>query len=215
MPMFTKKSNYRIMVAAKRIVHLSIAATALAIAAACSFKFEITSQRTALENQVMGSYKEIDDDVILMSSVRGVDQDGKTTSHEVSDNQLAAVRAKQNQEFNRDDLDELKAAQIIGEAPDGTITVLPAGVGSAEKAPPPQLSFARALIAEENRDRQSIWRRIVQSNHSLTEKDLPEVRRTFARMQFDSGQPGHWFQDDNGNWQQKKATPVKAQGSSK
>jgi|GEM_PF-1009946 len=173
---------------------------------ACSFKFEITSQRTALENQVMGSYKEIDDDVVLMASVRGVGSGGETKKTEVSDLQLAAIRAKQNQEFNRDDLDELKTAQIIGEGNDGSVVLLPVDAG--KKPDDPKLVvFARALIEEENRDRQNIWARIVQSNPNLSAKDMQEVRRTYARMQFDAGAVGHWFQDEKGKWAQK--APVK------
>jgi len=171
--------------------------------AGCAFKFEVTSQRTALENQVLGSYQELDDDLLMVSSVRAVDKDGKTKTVEMSDLQQRAVEARQNQAFNRDDIDELKSAQILGEQSDGLLSILPAGIGAGEKASSEQRALARLLVEEENRDRQVIWQRIVQSNENLSAKDLPEVRRTFAKSQRDAALPGHWFQEDGGRWRQK------------
>jgi hypothetical protein len=68
--------------------------------------------------------------------------------------------------------------------------------------------FAKTLVEEENRDRQTIWARIVQSNPNLSAKDLPEVRRTYARMRFDEGSVGQWFQDEKGQWRQKTSAKV-------
>ena len=199
--MLSKKSSFTVSSVAVSFTWL--------FATGCTFKFDITSQRTALENQVMGSYKEIDDDVVLLASVRGVSSDGSTVKHEVSDQQLDALRAKQNQEFNRDDLDELKSMQGIGESRDGTVVVLPPGIGQAEKASQNEAAFMKTLIAEENRDRLVVWNRIIQSNHNLSSKDIDEVRKTYAKMQFEAGLVGHWFQDDKNKWNQK-ASPVKA-----
>src|SRR5687768_18459876 len=88
---------------------------------ACTFSFELTSQRTALENQVMGSYRELEDDLVLISSVRGETTGGKT----VSTRQKKALDARQNQEFNRDDVDELKLKGLLGETNDGKHVLLP------------------------------------------------------------------------------------------
>ena len=176
-----------------------------AVTVGCSFKFAITSQRTALENQVMGSYKEIDDDVVLAASVRGVSSDGAKKKNAATDLQMLALRAKQNQDFNRDDIDEQKTAQILGESSDGLLVVLPSGTGFSSKASANTLEFCRVLSDEENRDREVVWNRIVQSNQNLTIKDMPEVRLTFAKMQFESGSAGHWFQNQKGTWFQKTA----------
>jgi len=178
------------------------------IGSGCSFKFEVTSQRTALENQVMGSYKELDDDVVMSSSVRALDASGNKKAVELSTLQERAVAARQNQEFNRDDIDELKSAQIIGELRDGTIAILPAGVGLADRATESQRALARLLVADENRDRAVIWSRIVQSNENLSSGDMPEVQRTFARSQRDQAKTGHWIQDESGKWLQKASAPA-------
>ena len=37
----------------------------------------IVDQKTALENQILGSYEELGNDVLLLASVRSVDEEGK------------------------------------------------------------------------------------------------------------------------------------------
>ncbi len=172
----------------------------------CSFKFDLTSQRTALENQVLGSYNELDDDLILVASVRSLDSSGKKKEVEVSDLQAAALKARQNQDFNRDDIDELKLASILGESFDGQLVMLPENIGEKKSADQEQAKLARVLIDEENRDREVIWKRIIQSNENLSEKDMPEVKKTYAKMLHEKAAVGHWIQAEKGQWEQKTST---------
>ena len=169
----------------------------------CSFNFELTSQRTALENQIMGSYEELESDVVLSSSVRGVDKNGKTKKIPISDLKAEAILARQNQEFNLDDLMELKDNQIIGEGSDGLVTILPESVGEVKTAPNAKINLAKQICAEENSSRAIIWRRIIDTNVSLSQGDLAEIRYTFARLQRDTAKKGQWTQAENGSWLQK------------
>lgn len=173
-------------------------------AVGCTFNFEITSQRTALENQIIGSYQELNDDVVISSSVRSLSADGKKKEISTSRLQEEAVKARQSQQFNLDDLDELKAEEVIGEKNDGTVAVLPDGLGKASVALPARVTLAKVVMKEENRDRETIWKRIVFSNESLSDKDLPAVKIAFVRMQRETAGPGHWLQDEQGKWFQKK-----------
>lgn len=163
---------------------------ALLLLTGCTFNFEVTSQRTALENQVLGAYKELEDDVILASSVRAPGDDKPV----LSASKRRAVDARQNQDFNRDDIDEMKDAEILGEAADGSLAVLP-------KAPSGKL--AAQLVAEENRDRAEIWNRIIAANENLSLKDLSQVRKTYAKLQREATAAGQWYQDESGAWQKK------------
>jgi hypothetical protein len=172
----------------------------------CTINFELTSQRTALENQVMGSYKELDDDLVLVSTVRGPANGAAAAP---SARQRRAIDARQNQEFNRDDVDELKTAEILGETNQGTIVVVPKKYGKAAGAVKDKLSLAEALVDEENADRLTIWKRIIETNPNLSAKDLPAVQRTYAKMQRDLSLPGQWFQDESGAWQRKSGDLVK------
>ena len=180
---------------------LLLAAPALALLAGCTFNFDVTSQRTALENQVMGSYKELDDDLILASSVRGGKGKAAQTG-EPSPARQKAVDARQEQQFNQDDIDELKNEQLLGETAAGELALLPAGVAKAGGGGPKDVALARELVAEENRDRAVVWQRLIESNENLSAKDLPEVRRTYAKLQREQARPGQWVQDEDGHWRQ-------------
>jgi uncharacterized protein YdbL (DUF1318 family) len=165
----------------------------------CTFNFDVTTQRTALENQVMGSYRELEDDLILLSSVRGP----KTGGTAMSESRKRALDARQNQEFNRDDIDELKDKGLLGETTAGGIALLPKGLGNVGSAPKKDVQLAQTLVADENRDRARIWQRIIDANENLSAKDLPEVRKTYAKLQRDTSRPGQWYQDETGQWTKK------------
>ena len=157
----------------------------------CTFNFELTSQRTALENQVLGSYKELEDDVVLASSVRA--PGGKKLV--LSASKRRAVDARQNQDFNRDDIDEMKDLELLGEANDGSLALLP-------KAKETKLTAQ--LLAEENTNRAEIWNRVIDANSNLSATDLPQIRKTYAKMQRDAVAKGQWFQDNAGVWLRKQ-----------
>jgi hypothetical protein len=193
-----------------RFAYRFLAICYLTIFFGCSFNFELTSQKTALENQVMGSYKELDDEVLMMASVRAVDSSGNLKKKKVqSDDAAKAIEAKQNQEFNRDDIDELKEKQILGEAKDGSIVVLPKDVGLAAQTGKKILNFAGFLVAEENRDRKIVVDRIVKSHQDLTKDNFEEARKIYRSNIINNSPVGTWIENPNGIWGQKIAGEVK------
>lgn len=163
---------------------------------ACTVSFELTSQRTALENQVMGSFKELEDELVLMSAVRA-----PGSARAASPQRQRALDARQNQSFNRDDIDELKDLGLIGETADGTVAIVPSA--KAAETTPARAKLATELVSEENRDRNVIWQRIIEMNENLSAKDLGEVRKTYAKTQREGASTGHWYQTDGGTWVQK------------
>lgn len=62
-------------------------------------------------------------------------------------------------------------------------------------------STVQRLVSEENSDRDSLYREIARAN------DRPEwedrIRETFARVWVEEAPSGYWYQDRNGQWQQK------------
>ena len=85
----------------------------------------IVDQKTALENQILGSYEELSSEVLLLASVRSVDEEGKLKpTTEIPKGKLKALRAMQRQEFNRDDIQEFKQTLCAGEGNDGTLNFL-------------------------------------------------------------------------------------------
>ncbi|MCX6124579.1 MAG: DUF1318 domain-containing protein [Proteobacteria bacterium] len=170
----------------------------------CSFNFELTSQKTALENQIMGSYKELDDEVLLMASVRGVGTNGEKKDPKIqSDAAKTALNAKQNQSFNRDDVDDLKERQLVGEAKNGEIALLPKGIGLLSNASDDDLRFAKYLISEENKDREVITKRIIATSPSLSEKNLLEAKKIYRKSLLEESPSGTWIETESGNWERK------------
>ena len=185
--------------------------------AGCTFKFDLTTEKTALENQVLGTYKTIDDELILVSAVRG---DAPASDEEGADSGLIQSyhRARQNQQFNQDDLDELKDAGTIGEARNGELQVLSSaltGLKNTARKNTARKNTARKatgrnapshlvdrLVAEENRDRRTIWLHLIATDANLEAKDLPKIKRASAQVARDGAPPGHWIQSDDGSWSQ-------------
>jgi uncharacterized protein YdbL (DUF1318 family) len=166
-----------------------------AAANSCSFNFELTSQRTALENQILGNYKELDDDLIVSNYDRRITGDSADNN---SNRTVAAIeKATKNRAFNADDIDELKDQGILGEDADSLLALLPKGIGDVNNAIPDQIKLAEVLIDEENRDRAALWAAEIARNPVLSEKDLPEVRQDFGRKLYEKAPKGHWFYTGN------------------
>ena len=169
--------------------------------AACSGKLvdvnvTIVDQKTALENQILGSYEELGNDMLLLASVRSVDEEGNLkTVTEIPPGKREAIRAMQRQEFNRDDIQSFKQEGIAGEGQDGLLMFFE---NKRTKKDAQFRTFARAIIKEENEDRLAILRRIVATNENFSEGDLPKVQKIFAGLNSDNAKPGEKIQLANG-----------------
>lgn len=163
----------------------------------------VVDERTALENQVLGTYQELNQEVLLVASVRYIDPQGKLKqAKELPEGKKKVVRALQRVSFNKDDLNRFKRSGAIGENNEGGITLL-----ALEKIPPKEHAFAENLIKEENTDRVDIMNRVIETNETLTKKDLPRVYKMFAALNRDKALKGEWIQGDDGTWKQKDPTP--------
>lgn len=170
------------------------------LAGCVSAKINVVDERTALENQILGSYEELDRDMQLLASVRAVDAAGKTQPPpSYTQERQQAIVARQTQQFNRDDIDELKQAGCIGEAQDGTLKARPCE-RSSDQAVAGRLE---RLIASENQARGVILRFAVTTSPDLTDRDLPQVIEAYARMQREKAKSGEWIQQPDGKWVRK------------
>jgi hypothetical protein len=160
----------------------------------CAFNFDLTSQRTALENQVMGAYKELDDELVLSAAARSAGTASAPTK--------PAVIAGHNQMYNIDEIKELKDAGLLGEGQDGYIKKINRK-DPGTNVPKVLLDNLDALFQAENSDREVIWRYIIEENKNLSSSDLPNIRRTYAKVMQEKSFQGHWYQDESGAWVQK------------
>ena len=158
----------------------------------------IVDQKTALENQILGSFEELSNEVLLLASVRSIDEEGKLKPvTEIPKGKLRALRAMQRQEFNRDDIQEFKQTLCAGEGNDGTLKFFD---NARTKTDAKFKEFAEAIIAEENEDRLIILQRIVATNENFTEQALPKIRKISASLNRDNAKPGEKIQQENGDW---------------
>lgn len=161
----------------------------------------VVDERTALENQILGTYEELNQEVLLVASVRYIDPKGKLVkSPEIPPGKKNVIRAIQRSSFNKDDLDRFKDQDILGENNEGGITLL-----APDKIAPDQRPFVDNLMKEENADREIIMQRVIETNENFSDKDLLRVRKTFAALNRDKARAGDMIQLDNGQWIKKEA----------
>ena len=161
----------------------------------------VVDERTALENQVLGTYQELNQQVMLVASVRYIDPKGKLKqTQELPQGKKDVVRALQRVSFNKDDLNRYKSLGMIGENNEGGITLL-----ELEKVEPADRAFVDNLIKEENEDRLAIMSRIIETNETLSSADLPRVHKMFAALNRDKALKGERIQLESGKWIQKEA----------
>jgi hypothetical protein len=170
----------------------------LALCGCVSAKIAVVDERTALENQILGSYEELDRDLQLIASVRSSDDSGRAGGAAAfSRIRERAIQARQTQQFNQDDVDELKAAGCLGEVHDGTLAARDCPDGSDPRV----RDRIDRLVTTENDARRTILQFIVTASPDLTEKDLPQVVTTYARMQRNKVKKGEWVRESAG-WKQ-------------
>lgn len=166
----------------------------------------VVSERTSLENQVLGTYNTINDDLLLVASVRGISPTGKITpAPQRTPEQDEAVRALETVSFHADDIEAFKRFGWIGEGSDGLLTAFPR---TLPKSGSNDLAFAesfnegefRQVLDEVNSARDVLMLRVIQTNENFTAQDLPEIRRVFAKINQQNSPPGSKVQKDDGTW---------------
>jgi uncharacterized protein YdbL (DUF1318 family) len=161
----------------------------------------IVGGRSALENQVLGTYQELNNDVLQLASVRSIDTSGKLVAQEpLSDDKRQALAALQSQAFNKDDILRFRAQGWAGENRQGLLTYFPEAALSADAR---QVEFVQTIIAQENRDRMVLMQRVIATNAQLAESDFPQVQTIFAALYRDQARSGDRLQREDGTWMRK------------
>ncbi|MBN2498832.1 MAG: DUF1318 domain-containing protein [Deltaproteobacteria bacterium] len=163
-------------------------------------RINVVDERTALENQILGSYEELDQDLQLVASVRAVDESGdRKEMPRFSEIRKQAIQARQTQQFQLDDIEELKAAGCLGEAYDGKL----AARDCPQRSEPTVQARIERLIEAENAAREVLLQFVVTTSPDLTQDDAAQVRSAYARMNRERARPGQWIQSSDGSWARK------------
>jgi uncharacterized protein YdbL (DUF1318 family) len=167
----------------------------------------VVSERTSLENQVLGTYNSLTQDMLMVASVRGVSPTGKIdTPPQHTPEQADATRALETIAFHADDVERFKRFGWVGENREGLLTTF---TRETPKVSSEELkSFAanyseaefRQVVTEVNKAREVLMMRVVQTNENFTAKDLPAIRAVFAKINRQNSAPGSKVQDTDGRW---------------
>ena len=114
---------------------------------------------------------------------------------EINTPQINAIKARMA-ERQRQSLSALFDAGAIGFTADGLVTIR-----DRATVPLNERRSIESLIADENRDRQAVYREIAIANgHPEWEQ---EIQQTFSREWIQKARPGLFYQDASGTWRQK------------
>ncbi|MCE2873626.1 MAG: YdbL family protein, partial [Xanthomonadales bacterium] len=120
---------------------------------------------------------------------------GVDANMDVSSPEIRAITASMQERF--DQLERFFDAGVIGLTTSGLIEIRDANAAAL-----PDRALVRRLVAEDNNDRNALYEAIARAN------DRPEweadIRRIFAQRWIERGaRPGWYYQDGDGNWQQR------------
>jgi len=166
----------------------------------CSIKppeIKITGDMTALEQEVLGTYSQVEEDTWMIASSRGPQaSDVKKMSPEK--NQV--LEAMRTQKFNEDDVNELKEKRYIGENNRGFLEIRDQDQLQHQQE---TYRFIQTIVNEENQSREVIMNRVIEVNNTLKDKNREDILSVFAKMYQENSADGTWIQTPNGNWIQK------------
>lgn len=175
----------------------SLCFIAAVLATACvSVRPKVVSEKTQLENQILGNFEKLEADLILASSVRSQGAPGA----ELSPAHREALLSVMNRQFRRDDVEDLKGRKIAGESLQGTLSLRE----TPEVRENAQLKgLATKTINEENRDREIIMKRVLDMYSGLSAEDLPAVRKMMYELNVAQSFPGTPIEDAEQGWIEK------------
>jgi len=109
--------------------------------------------------------------------------------------QIQAIQSRMKQRFESS-LSKYFASGAVGFTRDGLVAVR-----DAASVPLPERAALNQAVADENRDRQAVYREIAVANgHAEWEA---QIRDTFAKQWVQKARSGWYYQDAGGVWKQK------------
>jgi|GEM_PF-1174582 len=164
------------------------------------FNVELVDAKTMLENQVLGSYAELGEDVWMVSNVRAAGEpiygyEPLIPEGELDPEKATALTALLDTLYTADEVTRLKVAGLVGETAGGYLAVTPAGEGEV---------YAEEIVARKNNNRGLVYDRLAVTTPELARSPDPraQVEGVFARYYREKLAPGMYYLDGSGNWLQ-------------
>ena len=168
----------------------------LAMSGCISIKIVSVDEKTQLENQILGSFKALQQDLVLISSVRG---EGRQDDA-ISPARREVIQAMMNRQFNLDDVVALKQKGVVGENNEGLLNFFET---EQTRNDDEFRSFAVQIKEDENRDRSVIMKRVIAIDENLSQQDYPLVQKMMYKLNVEDTAPGARIQSPGGEWSNK------------
>lgn len=166
----------------------------------CSIKapeVNITGEKTALENQVIGTYQQIENDAWTLTSVRSTNSAKKP---KMSVEKKKVLEAVQGRKFNKDDIEEFLQDGFVGENNMGLLEIRDnekLGKDADLK------NRVTKIVEKENSYRKIIMERILLLNEHAADAGEKNVAKIFAKINQDNAAEGAWIEIESGQWIRK------------
>ncbi len=182
----------------KKIIFCAFLAFSFVSCSVRTPEVQVTGEKTALENQVIGTYEQMQDDSWMVASTRNANNRQQVV---ISTEKDAFYEAQQNREFNKDDIEEFKADGALGENNTGMLELRPL---ARLEEDPEYRKLVVQIMEEENRDRKIMYDRVMQVNTTAGEATPQEVYAVFAKLNRENTAQGCWIQLNDGSWIKKE-----------
>jgi uncharacterized protein YdbL (DUF1318 family) len=165
-------------------------------------EINMTGEKTVIERQIVGDYRELEKDAWMVSSVKTTVERAKGAPVEVEGDEVL-YRAMKVREFNDDKIRLYKNEGVVGEAGTGYLVYMPVKKYDSDQDLRNRL---QKILEDENGARRSIFERSVMKS-GVEKPDADQVAAfgvRFAEEQSALAQKNDWIQDRNGRWVRKK-----------
>jgi uncharacterized protein YdbL (DUF1318 family) len=193
----------------------ALAAAALLLCCGCNLfsglvgtEIEIKGAQRSLEEEVLGSYDHVGEEVYLLAGVRSIDPVTAvpTPPRPTTASEARALAARRRMEFNRDDVAAFQLQGLVGEGNDGLLVVFGEAMVDIQAADPRRFKLVHDVASEENEDRRVLMQRIVDTNPELRgQEGLGAVGRILAAKYRQDAEAGTKLQLLDGTWVTKEA----------
>ncbi len=164
-----------------------------------------TSERTSLENQILGTYQEIKEDAWIISSsqsVEGLRISATTNTNMQQDinNKYYIIKAVETIEYNKEISLKYKKKGYIGENNKGMLSYIK---NNYIENNPKEKEKLFLLIEEINDSRRVLMIEVINKDEELIFDDMDKVQKTFADMHQNQMDKGGWIQNNEDEWKRK------------
>ncbi len=161
----------------------------------------LTGQKTVVERQIIGDYRELEKDAWAVSSVRTAAGKKNISGKMSGDPEL--FKYMKVREYHTDKIREYKVEGAIGEAGSGYIQYIES---KKYESSPAEKKLLMVLIEEENKSRQGIFNRSIflAKGSEPSKGEVESFGREFAEEQRAIAAKDEWVQGTSGRWERKK-----------